>query len=318
MDINSLAVLHQRKTDNFAISPLHDLKSGVFYLDSCQRRLWFGKRSNLEAHAGFEFFKGEDAYSFLLRVATGLESAILGETDIFGQLKLAWAEHERRDVEAANLRSWMQNLFEDTKDIRSQYLENLGGGSYGSLARMLLKPEPNDKVLIVGAGQIAQAVAPFFVNSELWLWNRSTARRDELAAELQTQGAKKIQMVEGVVGEIEAFSQADHVIICIPLNDKTDSDWVSFRERRFLGTEKPTGAVLHLGCRRGQAPMTWERLPDFFSLNDVFDLRASQSNVRDTQVLRARLACQERARLRRLGRSLSIAHGWEDLTTFVL
>ena len=40
--------------------------------------------------AAGELYQGADAYGFLLRLASGLESEIAGETEIFGQIKEAW------------------------------------------------------------------------------------------------------------------------------------------------------------------------------------------------------------------------------------
>src|SRR5262245_60181131 len=61
-----------------------------FTLDTCQRRLWVGDARG----GGFPAaaLSGEEAYLLLLRIATGLESAVAGETDVFGQLKQAWRE----------------------------------------------------------------------------------------------------------------------------------------------------------------------------------------------------------------------------------
>src|SRR4051812_21261270 len=69
---------------------------GIFRLDSCLRCLWVLDRETLEAEVGAdripcaEVLSGPEAYAFLVRIACGLESRIVGETDIFGQFKEAW------------------------------------------------------------------------------------------------------------------------------------------------------------------------------------------------------------------------------------
>ena len=49
---------------------------------------------------------------------------------------------------------------------------------------------------------------------------------------------------------------------------------------------------------------------------DITELCDALGVSRSEQVTQARRACAERAKLRALGSSLSIAHGWEDLAAF--
>ncbi|MGK5088769.1 hypothetical protein WDW86_14525, partial [Bdellovibrionota bacterium FG-2] len=98
MRIESLQVFHLRKTSEIRRMNLVGayLLPGAFFLDSCQRMLWVASSdfawSRVELESHLEIFQGEKAFQFLLRIATGLESQIIGETDFFGQLKQAWKE----------------------------------------------------------------------------------------------------------------------------------------------------------------------------------------------------------------------------------
>jgi hypothetical protein len=300
MQLDSLRVIHGLKKsagspdlEHSAVNP-----SRVFFLDSCQRRLWVGASDALESDStlqksALQNFKGVHAYLFLLRVATGLESEVKGETDIFGQLKEAWKANP-----VAELESWMQRLFEDAKEIRSRYLQGLGGASYGTLVRKLL-PETGP-VLILGAGQIARSVAPFLLDRGLVLWNRSPARLFEFHAELAEKSAAQIQVA---ASEYEAWTLAKSAVICVPISVPISSG------------EMP---IVHLGGYRHQAE--WASAPQFKCLvkylDDVFELQRSQNELRFFQLAEAERACETRAKLRGLGGSLSIAHGWEDLATF--
>jgi hypothetical protein len=51
-------------------------------------------------------------------------------------------------------------------------------------------------------------------------------------------------------------------------------------------------------------------------LDDLFALEKSQGAVRSTQIIQAARACEEKAKLRSLGSSITIPHGWEDLALF--
>ena len=313
--MESLRVIHLPKradTDPGLGARLH--LPNAFHLNSCQRLLWACRASVLEGvavPAGFEVYEGADAYRFLLRVATGLESQIVGETDIFGQLKEAW----RKCPAEAELDVLHQKLFEDTKDVRARFLQNLGGASYGSLVRMMLKQSPGPR-LLVGAGQLAHSVAPYLLDQELWLVNRGAEKRDELYRALlercASQGiAPRIRIVSREE-ELGAWREAASVVVCIPLDPAPGEDPARIDARRGHA-----GPVIHLGCQRAEAEAAgWRELPGFEALDDLFTLQKAQGDVRVTQVQQAARACDEKAKLRSLGASVTLPHGWEDLALF--
>jgi hypothetical protein len=315
MSLGSLRVIHIPKgpqKDTGIGARLKDLLPNAFHLDSCQRWLTACLERDFDAveiPAGAQVFAGSDAYRFLLRVATGLESQIVGETDIFGQLKEAW----RKSSAGADLGVLMQRLFEDTKDIRSRFLQNLGGASYGSLVRMLLKHRPGP-TLIVGAGQIAQSISPYLMDQELWLTNRSPESLVALYAELMSRQAESgaprstIRMVDKDE-EPRAWLEAANVVVCIPFDESRDP------QRVALLQQNPSCAVVHLGGHR-EAAGVWKNLTTLSTLDDLFALQKTQGDVRMTQIQQASRACDEKAKLRALGASVTIPHGWEDLAIF--
>lgn len=326
MRIESLRVLHHRKGpghDPAVGARLRELlngSAGAFHLDSCQRQLWACSADDLDAisplmEPELDLFEGADAYRFLLRVATGLESQVVGETDIFGQLKEAWRTSQSSgDPELGVL---MQRLFEDTKDIRSRYLQNLGGASYGSLVRMMLK-QNSGPTLIVGAGQLAQSVAPYLLDpahEEIWLLNRSTEKLEALKSDLESRlksagvASPRVRIIDPQ-DEAHAWAQAASVVLCIPFDPARDAERLAWRQSGASG-----GSVIHLGGHRGDAG-AWNGLPGFQALDDLFALQKAQGDFRLVQVRQAARACDEKAKLRTLGASVSIPHGWEDLAVF--
>jgi len=298
----------------------------ALFLDSCQRWLWIERvpRSELEnPRSGLpgEVFYGSDAYAFLLLVATGLESQILGETDIFGQLKQAWTKQKDllNPALKKDLSAWMRRLFEDTKEIRSRYLQNIGGSSYGSLIRKLLKDNGSLSVgptLLIGAGQLARSVAPYLLDHELWIFNRTPGRAQKLALDLveENPSARIRALGRSNDEELSAISLAAQLVICVPGDPA--------RDRLRLQALREAGCraqVVHMGIRGvGEASAgAWAEYGRFFSLENLFQIDRSLSAVRSLQVQRARAACREKAILRELdGGPASIAHGWEDLAAF--
>jgi hypothetical protein len=307
------------------IAELDQKLSHAFVLDTCQRKIWITLGCTLHHEQGTssaEQFSGAAAYRFLLRVATGLESEIVGETDVFGQLKDAWSKFEKSGhAWSAELSPWTQKIFEDTKEIRSNFMQDSGGSSYGSLVRRLIRQlhtSPQEPILIVGAGLLARSIAPWLHGQELWLWNRSERALNTLADELESKPGARVTRIHGAEAEQEAWQQAAHVIVCIPADpagDKRRIQWWS----QGVATSSHPKALIHLGGMRDELS-AWNGLPGFRGLEDVFGLQKLQGEARSVRFARAIRACDEKALLRSLPGSTSgsatLPHGWEDLAAF--
>jgi glutamyl-tRNA reductase len=324
MELRDLKVLHWRGA-RVAGPAAAEAASGLDYfpIDTCQRRVAVCSGSEVLALVRREFpddgalesFEGADAYAFLLRFAAGLESKLIAETEIFGQIKTAWRELcERGSPLVRQLSPWIQLLFQDAKEIRSLHLSKLGSASYGSQARRLLGAEAGGgPTLLLGAGQLAQSVAPWLPGSELWLWNRTRERALELARELaKREPARAVRVIEGgLASELAAWRCARNVIVCVPSDAPMDAARVAAWHERI----DRAGRVIHLGLGAdGAAP--WNELPELVSLGALFEMLQAQSEQRRRQFERARRACQEKALLRSLGANSSHPHSWEDLAAF--
>jgi hypothetical protein len=315
MDLRLLNILHSR-VDPVAATP-------GFEIRTCQRSvvILYGfealaaARAQFPADGALEQFEGAAAYAFLLRMCCGLESKLVAETEIFGQIKQAWRDFSAgASPLAQQLSPWMQQLFCDAKEIRAHYLGSLGSASYGSQVRRLLGDDAAaGPTLLIGAGQLAQAVAPWLTGSELWLSNRTAARARELARELGKRSPERpVRVLEdGVEGELAAWRSAHQIVICVPPDAESDRLRIAaWRERTGGG-----GRIIHLGAgAEGTAP--WNGLPEFVSLGALFDMLQAHSDVRRRQIERARAACREKALLRGLGANASHPHSWEDLAAF--
>lgn len=318
MPIDSLIVIHRWKqagTHPFASDRLQSAaRSGrAFFLDTCQRQIWISTREfpGADSFAGVDLdhFHGAGAYRFLLMVCAGLQSAIPGETDIFGQFKDAWRGYDElildcdhADGVRRNLRQIIQKLFADTKEIRSRHLQGIGGASYGSLVRRFLRDHESDgPVLLVGAGKLARSVAPYLAVSdrELWLWNRDATKLDALREHILTRPRKGTPGVCASPAELpirfvddeeRAWRDAAHVVVCIPGDDSRDGKRIGFRQ----DADAARGSVLHLGLMSHEAG-PWTELEGFRALDELFRLQTEQDEVRAAALENARHACRERA-----------------------
>ena len=257
----------------------------VFRLSTCQREIdvHFTAPAELPDDAGLELHRGVEGYCVLLEIATGLRSAIPGETNVFGQLRAAWREHLQRfpDDAHSDFGELIDALFADTRAIRTRFLQDIGGNSYGTLARKLLRQAPGKRVLIVGNGELARSVAPMLTGYELAILNRS---RPSAAPEC-------VRRVFDAAEAEAAVDWADHVLLCVPRHPELDARWLA-----LLGS-RPALRVIHLGCRRADAGR-WAELRGLLTLDDLFDLRLAQEDRRARQLELARAACRTRALLR--------------------
>jgi glutamyl-tRNA reductase len=260
-----------------------------------------------------QVYTGAEAYAFLLRFACGIESKLAGETEIFGQVKEAWRQFAANpSLQSRQLDGIVQSLFQDTKEVRARQLSGLGSASYGSQVRRLLGAPTPGPTLLVGAGQLAQAVAPWLPGEELLIWNRNADRAHELAKLVRERNpACRVEVLVGDEAELEAWSRAGDVVLCVPAAAERDAQRIAVWKARM----GHTGRIVHLGLVEGSGA-GWEGVPGLTSLVSLFDMLRAQNEQRSQQVVRARRACAEKAVLRSLGNSATQPHGWEDLAAF--
>jgi hypothetical protein len=288
-DFPALSVAHFLKDACGQGLPAQDaawLKAQGFFLDTCLRQIVIAPHTVSPptwARGGIEWFYGNDAYSFLLQTACGLNSAIPGESNILGQIKSAWTDWTQTELrpDAIRLEPLMQSLFSNCAVIRQQHLQGIGGSSYGSLLRKFLNPTTNGRILIVGAGKLAQSLLPFLSNYDVSIWNRTKPTHDLPAnIKLFTPAAAS-----------NAAAWADYIIITTPADATNDKRWHTLINTRSQKT-------VHLGCRRANRGIwtslgeTTSEAKQFADLDDLFDLRRQQSVTRSLRVNHARRACQ--------------------------
>ena len=270
---------------------------------ACRPEIVDALQQQLPAGAQTETCDGAAAYELLLRLACGLESKLAGETEVFGQFKQCWQEFQRsRSDLAGHVSGLIQNLFRDVKDIRSRYLTGTGSASYGSLVRRVLNANAASEasaapILLVGAGQLAQSVAPWLRNAELWIWNRSPARAEALAAELLRRDAERVVRVlpSTYEAELAAWRAARDVIVCIPPDHERDPQRVSAWSHPRI----ERGRVVHLGFNElpehAQGTGHWTGVDSLLHLGHLYEMLRASNEQRAAQLEQARRACADKA-----------------------
>lgn len=289
MVTDNLTVIHRMKdAAGHGLIPTHEaqLREQGLYLNTCLRQLVIldnaGRHQPLRvADPELQWFSGNAAYSFLLQTATGLNSSIPGETNILGQFQHAWRNWraQKKSQPASRLDATMRQLFADSRDVRREYLQGIGGNSYGSLVRKLLAPAVNARILFVGTGKLTDSMRPLFDIYDVAFWNYRSGH-ETLDNRMRIFSVAEPQL---------AAAWATHIVLTTPAEAASDALWAQ------LASNEHT--VVHLGRRRAE-PGAWAKnlaTTRYFDLDHVFELRNRQSTVRSLQILRARKACEQLA-----------------------
>lgn len=128
----------------------------------------------------------------LFRVACGLESMVLGETEILGQIKKAYAGATAAGATSRHLNKLFQRTFNVAKEIRTKTNITRGSVSVGSvavdLAERIFGQLKQCHVMILGAGETSEMTAGALRArgvSSIFVANRSHARAVALAEAMQ-------------------------------------------------------------------------------------------------------------------------------------
>lgn len=142
------------KTDpNLCFEP----KLTPFILRTCQRVLYVSSvpLSFLGDYKVKEF-KNREAYSFLLNVISGLESALVAESEIINQFKIAFSHYLSKRNRDSKIIKIIEVLFKDSKEIRTRYLNGIAQKTYSSIIRTQILKDSPEKVLIIGSGKMSK------------------------------------------------------------------------------------------------------------------------------------------------------------------
>ncbi len=124
----------------------------------------------------------------LFEVSSGLDSMVVGETEILGQVKEAYRIAHEAHRTGLGLNKLFQNAFAVAKEIRSRTRIGMGSVSVGSvavdLASQIFGNLESRTILLVGAGEMGEATAKAFHSrgaKSLLVTNRSRERAEKLA-----------------------------------------------------------------------------------------------------------------------------------------
>ncbi len=134
-------------------------------------------------------FKDMDAVRHIFKVACSLDSMVVGEPQILGQVKEAYAEAVKHNSTGVIINSLMHRAFHVAKKVRTEtgICESAVSVSYAAveLAEKIFDTLFHKKVLLIGAGEMAELTVKNLINKgveEVVVANRTFERAVELAS----------------------------------------------------------------------------------------------------------------------------------------
>ena len=156
---------------------------------------WLARFHHMKAPALAPFLytlPRERAVTHAFRVASGLDSMVIGEPQILGQMKDAVKSAEHAGTLGTVLHKLFQSTFSVAKEVRTQ--TDIGASSVSMAAAAIKVAEriyptiAEQKILFVGAGEMIELCSTHFAAKqprEMTFANRSIERGEQLASRLQ-------------------------------------------------------------------------------------------------------------------------------------
>lgn len=142
----------------------------------------------------FYSYRDQDAVRHMMKVACGLDSMILGEPQILGQMKSAYAVAQNAGTVGTRLHGAFQQVFAIAKRVRTETAigENPVSVAFAAvtLARQIFSDLEKDTALLIGAGETIELVARHLQEQgigKLVVANRTLGRAKELARSLKAE-----------------------------------------------------------------------------------------------------------------------------------
>jgi len=157
--------------------------------------------------------EGQQAVEHLFSVAGGLDSMVLGETEITGQVKVAYQAAQAAKLTGRVTNRLFQTALQTAKEIRTETGIGRGATSVGSaaveLAERIFDGSLAEKtVMILGAGKMGEACVKHLAKKgarSVLVVNRSLERAERLAVEF---GGRAVRFEDC----LSAMAEADIVV----------------------------------------------------------------------------------------------------------
>jgi glutamyl-tRNA reductase len=181
-------------------------------------------------------YREREAVRHLFRVASSLDSMVVGEPQILGQVKESYTIAREVGAVSSTLEGLLQRAFTVAKKIRTE--TEIGSSSVSiasvavDLARKIFGTLQGKTVLLVGAGKMSTLAARHLIQhgaSTILVANRTQARAEALAAEFLNSSAST-----SVIPFDQIYAQGDRADIVITSTGAPEKIFSRSHGQQFL------------------------------------------------------------------------------------
>lgn len=158
--------------------------------------------------------ENDQAIAHLFRVCIGLDSMVLGESQIVGQIKRAYGDAQQVGAVGPVLHRVFQQAIAVSKDVRSKTGIDTGRVSIGSVAvdfaRQIFERFDDKTVVGIGAGDMAKLTLRHLASlnpAKLWVTNRTPQRAHAMLEKLRpvntSAGVKPFEALDELLVEAD-------------------------------------------------------------------------------------------------------------------
>ncbi|OGS43438.1 MAG: glutamyl-tRNA reductase [Elusimicrobia bacterium RIFOXYD2_FULL_34_15] len=136
-------------------------------ISTCNRtEYYFDKKNNIYENNSFKNLSGIDAIRHLFRLASGIESQIIGESEILSQIKQAYYNSIKLGMTNSFFNKIFQNAIKVGKYVRNETSISDGNISFASIifnkSKEYFKDISNKNIFILGTGEMAKKMLKYF------------------------------------------------------------------------------------------------------------------------------------------------------------
>ncbi|MCC7565165.1 MAG: glutamyl-tRNA reductase [Methanomicrobiaceae archaeon] len=251
-----------------------------------------------QGRSGFAVLQGKDACRHLLELACGIDSMIVGEDQILGQMKKALAASQEAGACSGIIELCINKAVHVGARVRSLTRINRGAVSIGSaavaLAEQLLVSLKDRHILVVGSGEMGRMVAQALVAKDLtaiYVTNRTPERAVALARKIGGSAVnfRDLYRYIALSDVVISCTAAPHPVI------HAGELAEAMQERRWPLDEHPRPLILidiaqPRDIEEGARDVDGVHL---FTIDDLRDISRTNLDSRRTEAERARTIIQE-------------------------
>jgi len=235
-----------------------------------------------------------DAVQHLLSVASGLDSQLIGETEIFGQIKDSYAQAQERKSAGPVLNKVFQKAFQTAKHVRTNTAITSGQVSVANvavdLANSIFGELTDTRILLLGAGEIGEKAARAFKSrgaGSITVSSRHLERAMKLASALDAT-ALPFELREGHIVDFD-------IIVCSTAAPGSIISISAVKKALTRRSARPLFLIdlampRDIDFRVGDLPNTY-----LYNLDDLAAIAEENRSARESEIDKCQLIIAERA-----------------------